>query len=88
MLGGLLFRAVRLSEWRKPGSGASDAPSFAWLVFFAVAAASLYGVTDEIHQLFVPGRFCDPADWLVDTLGALTGALICCKHADRQFDRR
>lgn len=40
----------------------------------AIVCASLYGVTDEIHQLFVPGRFCDPADWLVDTLGATLGA--------------
>lgn len=42
----------------------------------AVAIASAYGVTDELHQLFVPGRTTDPVDWLVDTLGALAGALI------------
>ena len=36
-----------------------------------VACASLYGVTDEFHQLFVEGRMCDPADWAVDTAGAL-----------------
>ncbi|WP_080801107.1 VanZ family protein [Arabiibacter massiliensis] len=40
----------------------------------AIACASLYGVTDEFHQLFVPGRMCDPADWLVDTLGASLGS--------------
>jgi len=37
----------------------------------AVVLASLYGITDEIHQLFVPGRSSDPVDWLVDTAGAL-----------------
>ena len=45
------------------------------LVVAAVLIASLYGVTDEFHQSFVPGRLCDPADWLTDTLGATTGAL-------------
>ncbi len=41
----------------------------------AILIASLYGVSDEIHQYFVPGRFCDPWDWVVDTLGAALGAL-------------
>ncbi|WP_165056717.1 MULTISPECIES: VanZ family protein [unclassified Adlercreutzia] len=43
-------------------------------VAIAVICASLYGVTDEIHQIFVPGRACDPIDWIVDTLGATLGA--------------
>lgn len=42
----------------------------------AIACASLYGVSDEIHQLFVPERMCDPMDWLVDTLGASLGSSI------------
>ena len=45
------------------------------LVVAAVVIASLYGVTDEFHQSFVPGRLCDPADWLTDTVGASVGAL-------------
>jgi VanZ family protein len=40
----------------------------------AIAAASAYGVTDEVHQAFVPMRTPDPVDWVVDTLGALSGA--------------
>ncbi len=40
----------------------------------AVVCASAYGITDEIHQLFVPERMCDPVDWVVDTLGASLGA--------------
>ena len=40
----------------------------------AVIGASLYGVSDEFHQLFVPGRMCDPMDWLVDTAGAALGS--------------
>lgn len=42
----------------------------------AVALASLYGITDEFHQSFVPGRTPDVVDWLVDTLGAGAGVLL------------
>lgn len=37
----------------------------------AVAATALYGVTDEVHQMFVPGRSPDLADWIADVLGAV-----------------
>ena len=42
----------------------------------AIVCASAYGVTDEIHQIFVEGRYCDAADWLTDTLGAALGAAL------------
>lgn len=41
---------------------------------FAVVFSSLYGITDELHQLFVPDRMCDPVDWLVDTAGSMLGS--------------
>lgn len=41
----------------------------------AVLCASLYAVTDEVHQLFVEGRSCELIDWAIDTFGALLGAL-------------
>ena len=47
------------------------------LPLLAMALASLYGISDEFHQIFVPQRSCDPADWAVDTIAALIGALIC-----------
>jgi VanZ family protein len=36
----------------------------------AWAIATLYGVSDEYHQSFVPGRTADPADTLADAAGA------------------
>jgi hypothetical protein len=36
----------------------------------ALAVASLYGVTDEIHQIWTPLRTPDPVDWATDTLAA------------------
>jgi hypothetical protein len=43
---------------------------FPWL---AAVLGSLYGVSDEIHQLFVRNRSADPIDWIADTLGVLAG---------------
>jgi VanZ family protein len=42
----------------------------------AVAICSAYAVTDEFHQTFVEGRHGAPLDWLIDTAGALTAALL------------
>lgn len=38
--------------------------------------SSLYALTDEIHQYFVPGRACQLTDWLVDTCGAVLGVAV------------
>lgn len=45
----------------------------AWL---AVMLASFYGVSDEVHQSYVPGRSADALDWLADTAGATVFALL------------
>jgi VanZ family protein len=39
----------------------------------AVIIAIIYGASDEIHQLFVPGRQCSFFDFVFDSLGALFG---------------
>jgi VanZ family protein len=43
---------------------------------WAALIGSLYGVTDELHQRFVPHRSADVADWAADTIGAVLGALL------------
>jgi VanZ family protein len=40
--------------------------AWAWVLPVVVYAAS-----DELHQLFVPGRSADLLDWLADSAGAL-----------------
>lgn len=40
-------------------------------VWLSVLLASLYGISDELHQLVVPGRSTNGLDWLADTLGAV-----------------
>lgn len=44
--------------------------------YLGVIIASLYAATDEIHQIFVDGRSCQLTDWMLDTVGIITGALI------------
>jgi VanZ family protein len=44
--------------------------------YFLVAAliiSSIYGLLDEIHQSFIPGRNNEFLDWVADSLGAAAG---------------
>ncbi|MCR5605442.1 MAG: VanZ family protein [Treponema sp.] len=41
-----------------------------------IALTSLYGIIDEIHQSFTPGRSCSVFDWLADTAGATAGIFV------------
>ena len=43
-------------------------------VALAVILASFYAATDEWHQLFVPQRSADVADWAADVVGAAAGS--------------
>jgi VanZ family protein len=42
----------------------------------ATLIGSLYGVTDEIHQYYVPGRSADPFDVLADVMGVALGVFL------------
>jgi VanZ family protein len=44
-----------------------------------VALTLGYGITDEIHQMFVPGRIASVADILADITGGMLGAWIYLK---------
>jgi len=63
ILYGLFFRALNSGKTKK---------NF-WLPFWL---GSLYGFSDESHQLFVPTRVFQLKDLLVDILGVFLGFLI------------
>jgi len=45
---------------------------------------SLYGMSDEFHQSFIPGRNSEVADWLADTLGAVIAAAGMARYRQRR----
>ena len=47
--------------------------SWARYWYLAVVGASIYAVTDEVHQVFVPGRSCELRDIMIDTVAASVG---------------
>ena len=44
-------------------------------VMLAILTASAYGLTDEVHQAFVPLREASWQDWLADTISATVAAV-------------
>jgi len=48
----------------------SDIP-FIWKIIYSVAITILYGLTDELHQIFVPGR----SGKLIDIAANLIGCI-------------
>jgi VanZ family protein len=49
--------------------------SITWrVVLGAIVISALYGVSDEYHQRFVPGRDFDMFDMLADAVGSIVGA--------------
>lgn len=55
-------------------------------VWLAALMALLFGVSDEIHQYFVPGRYADVLDVVADGVGGLLGALAVA-FLSRRFGR-
>lgn len=41
--------------------------------YISIIICILYAISDEIHQIFVPGRSCQIMDITIDTLGSLLG---------------
>jgi VanZ family protein len=77
VLGLLCYRALRR------GTGPSVARR---AMIITIMAVSFYGMTDEVHQAFVPFRESSWLDWLADTMGGVIAAVGLRRFAER--DRR
>jgi VanZ family protein len=67
LLGVLMARAIAGAAW------AGYTPRTVW---YGWAFATLYALTDELHQAFVPGRTPSMGDVTADSAGAMLGALL------------
>jgi VanZ family protein len=41
----------------------------------ALFISIIYGILDELHQIFIPGRSCEFLDWVADASGAILGVV-------------
>ena len=75
LLAYLFFRVFQLTRIRK---------SAVLLVILSALFSSVYGISDEIHQYFVPSRMADIADMAANTVGSFMGAIAAQIILNRQ----
>lgn len=49
--------------------------------WIAIAATAVFGLTDEWHQSFTPGRSVEWTDWIADTGGAVFAVVVYLRWA-------
>ena len=72
---GLVFGLLALLFYRA-FQGGSPRPFGFSAATVSIFASGLYGLSDEIHQYFVPFRQADPLDVAADLAGAVIAVLI------------
>lgn len=50
--------------------------NYKFKLYYGVLICIIYSISDEIHQLYVPGRSCQLLDILIDISGALISILL------------
>lgn len=79
IFGLLIYRAFNLF-WTKA--------IFSWRkVFFTLLTVTVYGVLDEFHQMFVPGRTADVWDATADSLGSILAVVSIYLYMSRKSGR-
>ncbi len=69
-LGFLLMRSLKQTHSHR------STPSLLLITFLL---GTTYGISDELHQYFVPGRFSDWRDAVADAIGVVLGCIIYIK---------
>ena len=81
VLGALM--TLTAASWRREGEETmrtGETPGGTVRILPVLAAGFLYAISDEIHQIFVPGRSGEPRDVLIDTSGVLVGICLVRFH--------
>lgn len=76
ILGFLLLASFRSSEQTKKNA-----------LLFAIIIASVYGITDEFHQFFVPGRVLSFLDMAADSIGSFFAMIVNPKAEKLKGDK-
>ena len=53
------------------------------LLMISAVFAVIYGISDELHQYYVPGRIASIGDAIADSLGALIGSFLAARLSSR-----
>ena len=67
VLGALFLRAFKTTGFKN---------NIKLVMILSILASSLYGISDELHQYFVPCRNADMVDVLADILGSICGVYL------------
>jgi VanZ family protein len=78
LLGFLFYRAFQTTRIRRRA---------AMLILLSALSATLYGISDEIHQYFVFSRTADIADVVADAAGGVVGAAAAHRLLNRSSER-
>ena len=52
-------------------------------IIYSLIICLLYSISDEVHQIFVPGRSCEVLDIFIDTCGSFIGIITMNKIKSR-----
>ncbi|MGD8522787.1 MAG: VanZ family protein [Desulfobacterales bacterium] len=77
ILGILFFRAFHTMRLRQ---------SRQLLILLSILGATLYGISDEIHQYYVPFRDADVFDVIANTLGSVFGVYIYSLRINKKMN--
>jgi VanZ family protein len=73
----LVHRALRRGHQFTPRNAA----------LLAALIAGAYGISDEFHQLFVPGRYCMVSDMAIDAAGGVLAMIALYAYESRNTNR-
>ncbi len=83
-----VFYVFALLFYRAINKGKKQATINMKQLYVITGITMLYGISDEVHQLFVLNRFCDMYDMIADTLGGVLASLTVYIAYKYKFNNR